>query len=772
MKRHSCIVLVAVGCAVLGTSAATAANPPGLPPAGAGLPGAGRFPVRPVVVPQSTGGPDVFGYAWDESVPFAWIDATDGTQLSLGSCTDWSPSVAVPFPFRFYGKKVEILSVQYNGALEPLGGVAPSFYCEPERIPSGHGGAPLIAPLWSRFTEGSGAVFTKSGGKAPDRWLAVEWVERRFEGDPSSSLTFEAVLHEGGSITFQYQTMDYGGSSQRAVTGVQDTIGYAGLCYQDGSRIAAGTAVRFVAPKPAARVAIYPPVTGVFVAAGQAQQSATFLWGPRVFNDGELGADTFNLAADSTWDLSFYLSSDSDGDGIVDSGPVPQGWYCGVYPLVDAPPAVGAWNNAVITATSALDPTRSATAVVQNAVPARFALARQDAGETEKLMVARPDSLIDWTTDVDPSNYTWPAVVEEHSGDFLLVGFRHRWNGSAWVSQLDFSVVRSRTEITRLGYGTLDVHQGETMNAWGFEVAAAVTPDRHGGIIWHDDTYDSDGNENDNVYFAVVDEAGSLVFGPENVTRNEAFGRPGDEGVPFITGTHIAALGSDRFVLTWVAETDRAGGTERNVYMTIYDSGGDQVMGVTNLSDIPAGTGAAECVGTGELSDGRAAVAFPTTSGGRIQVHVLDGEGTDVAMAPLEADGRSIDIVELGERRTLIAWLAGGDAEFAILDPTFAVAVQPTPLPSPVPGSDSDALSVTTDALGNGIIVWQGFQSYRFLTYAYVDPSGRILTPPTVFFTSNLSGYFSRGSGVTTYRPFADVPRAVVHGRVRRAHLR
>ncbi|MCG6962472.1 MAG: S-layer homology domain-containing protein, partial [Acidobacteria bacterium] len=264
-------------------------------------------------------------------------------------------------------------------------------------------------------------------------------------------------------------------------------------------------------------------------------------------------------------------------------------------------------------------------------------------------------------------------------------------------------------------------------------------------------------NENDNVYFAILDEAGNVLFGPDNVTNNSAFGQPGDLEVPFIWNTHIAATGDNRFVLAWVAQTERAGGTECNVYLTICDSNGGQVREITNLSNLPAGGGLAQYVGVGDLSDSRVVVAYPTTTGGQIEAHILDSDGTEVAATPLGGNGRSIDAVELAGKRTLIAWAYSDNPQLAILDSSFAVAVPPG-FWSDDPGATTiRGLSVTRDARGNGIVVWEGWQPYASLHYLYLDPydGGGAYT---VFSTLTDSFFLGRGSSITTYRPFADVP--------------
>ena len=58
-----------------------------------------------VAAPLATGGPDDFGYTWDDSVTFNWIDATRGIDSGLSRSTSGA-SVSGPidlgFAFKFY----------------------------------------------------------------------------------------------------------------------------------------------------------------------------------------------------------------------------------------------------------------------------------------------------------------------------------------------------------------------------------------------------------------------------------------------------------------------------------------------------------------------------------------------------------------------------------------------------------------------------------------------------------------------------------------------
>ncbi|NOZ78383.1 MAG: hypothetical protein GXP48_04220, partial [Acidobacteria bacterium] len=557
---------------------ALASGPPIVPSMGRGL------------APHSTGGPDHFGYTWDDSEPYAWIDATGGTALALHTSTDSYVSVSLPFSFTYYGAASSSVLVHYDGCALFQANQWPSYLAYPRALPSPVEPNTIVTPYWSRFENNSGTVYALSGGTAPDRWEVIEWHGMQDGSDPSSSYTFEAVFHENGDITFQYLSMTYGSSSRLAVTGIEDGTGYDGLMYQDGSQIPAGTAIRFTRPAPVARAFVYPSTVGAFVAMGLPQQLVTSYFGPNVFNSGELGDDTYDLTVSSGWNVTLDGESDTNGNGIPDTGSLAQQQSRTLYVDVDAPATPAASNTAVITATSSRDPSATDQVTIQAAVPARFVQAH---GSSRLLRIATPLG----TTDVQltpQGTYTdaMPTVLELNSGNLLYTWTRQGVNSNTYVDRI-FCQVLDRTGQVVVDTFRVDDSVDDSFTTWIWDVATAESPDGRIGIVWHQDRYDTSNNENDNVYFAVIDETGHVLVPPVNVTNNAAFGKDGDLGVPFISYTKIAATSDNRFLLAWQKESTQGAGTEENVYTAIYDSAGTKVQGIVNRSGIAAGAGTA-----------------------------------------------------------------------------------------------------------------------------------------------------------------------------------
>lgn len=68
----------------------------------------------------------------------------------------------------------------------------------------------FVAPLWLGLEVGNGRVFWELRGTAPDREVIVQWNQVRVRGAPSKLATFQARIHQLGTVTFSYRTVPTG----------------------------------------------------------------------------------------------------------------------------------------------------------------------------------------------------------------------------------------------------------------------------------------------------------------------------------------------------------------------------------------------------------------------------------------------------------------------------------------------------------------------------------------------------------------------------------
>ena len=76
-------------------------------------------PLSPNEAPLSTGGPDEFGYTWDDAVALNWIDTTSGVNTGLtGYSTNQADGpVSLPFTFKYYENIYSSLYIAASGYL-------------------------------------------------------------------------------------------------------------------------------------------------------------------------------------------------------------------------------------------------------------------------------------------------------------------------------------------------------------------------------------------------------------------------------------------------------------------------------------------------------------------------------------------------------------------------------------------------------------------------------------------------------------------------------
>ena len=302
------------------------------------------------------------------------------------------------------------------------------------------------------------------GGSAPNRWFVVEWNRVRGDccsGDGDEEYTFEALLHEGGDIVFQYATMTTHGSYWCQASGIEDSTGLDGLAtspYCD--EIAPNHAVRITRPAPAARVALTPLAQGAFGAAGTIVQ-----FNQAVRNTGEFGTDTYDLNVASSWPTTLYQAdgstplTDTDGDGTPDTGPVGQGGSktIVVKTALPAGASVGASNEAQVMAASSLNPTKMKTARFQTGVPAQFAQTYSQSGRPT-VGFYRPDQQAARQT-TDPYGYG-PAVATAPDGNIVQVWYQGRSIGNnRYVSELYYAVLDNRGNVIRPAARLTDLEQ-------------------------------------------------------------------------------------------------------------------------------------------------------------------------------------------------------------------------------------------------------------------------------------------------------------------------
>ncbi len=711
-----------------------------------------------------SGGPDQFGYLWLDNSPLDWIDASGGSDTGIDGTTDHAGPIPIGFSFKYYENTYTELYVSRNGYI--------SFHDDDiwwksqSEIPSRIKPNDVIAPHWVPIDNINGYIRYLSGGDAPHRWFAVEWnrVESDCcaDGDTPEEYTFEVILHENGDIVFQYGDMIFDGSYYCQSSGIEDSLGIDGLsitafCEQ----IPSNHAVRIYRPDPAARVFVHPASQGSFVGTGEGDALSNLAEPPAspltqttesfkimVNNRGDFGTDTFDFSITSAWPLSVYSSNgvtpltDTDTDGLIDTGPVAQGTGITIVARIDPPPgaAVGDHNQAEVKLCSSIDPGNCDTTLLATAVPGPFAQVFMDTNNgAMSLCLARPEAqaLTRVTEDWHYGNN--PAVSETPDG------FVYLWSTSAGI---EYTVLNHSggviKEVTRLTDST-----GSEFYHY-YEPVPAVTHNGRIGVAWREDLYNfSSGLRNYNIYFAILNAKGDVILEPTNLTLNDQW-----ESQPTVgfTTPSISSTTDNHFVLAWRRWTSTSEGWTSDIFYTIKGLNGADILPVTEFTENAYDPALAA------LNNSNVMLIWEQSNNPYFAV--LNSEGSIVygpsMLSSVAGSPYDFDAVQLADGNIVIAWTEWNYIQslyqigYAVLDNGFQLVKASTVLDTSSP--DSLGPSLAKDGSNQAILTWSDnwYNSAKNLYYAMLDSSGNIVTPPMIFYTgqgeepsisTNTSGY-------------------------------
>ena len=714
---------------------------------------------------------DDFGYTWNDEVPLEWIDATVGinTGMTGNSGGQVYGPVALGFSFPYYENELTDLYIAASGY---VGFDESSNWPSQSHIPASGEPNNVIAPYWAPLyltpNSPAGEVYFLQGGDEPDRYFVVEWFEvAGYRPDDTGArddlFHFQVILYENGDIRFQYGLMNFTENSYCASAGIEDFYGEDGLNYLPFcSTPPTNQAVLFSRPELSARVQASPNYQSKFINPGGSNSFPISLK-----NIGDLGEDTYSLEVVANWTVTMLDSDqktpliDLDGDGKIDVGPLAEDEEIKIFANVSADPAVkvGTQEEIDLTFTSQINSVRSQTVKIQVAVPSRFTqVFRDDADGAMSLFYAKPQE-----SSVKPatSNGWWgynPVVAEIPSGNFLYLWERYRYleNTSIIVSEIEYRLVNYTgdplTDVIRL-----TSHGSSSSQIYDEQPVLAVAPDGSIGIAWRRRTVrEVEGTleENWNVYFAIMDQYGSIEIAPKNLTQNGSWYRNGELnfGVPRFWNVRISANEQNQFGLVWHQESqETASGTciencsLNDIYITIWHSSGVQIRPITRMTnDIISGYQSYSSPNLVALSRNRWLLAYNHREGG-MAFSVLDAEGNLIRERSFIAGtgfGWSTVVKQsIGKERVTIAWTAWAgnnpQVHMVVLNSnSFDLVNGPMTLTNPAASTGGDLASLAQDAKGNMIVTWTDFSSSnrRNLYYAYLDENGEIITDPMVFY--------------------------------------
>jgi hypothetical protein len=686
---------------------------------------------------QSSGGPDAFGYRWEE-VTFDWKDTSGGVTVTQRD-NDWVGPHDIGFFFDFYGQKYRQFYLDSNGYVG-FDGTQTMSYPGDAPLPLSSRPNNLIAPFWTDLDPSQGGtVRYLTVGRDT---LIVEWNNVPLKGT-SAPQTFQLILRETREekyIQFQYAAVSSNSASYTA--GIENADGTIGLEYRVPAT--GNHAVRFWLDQRPRGVLITPERQGTLAAPGTA---ATFRLAVRNLGTSP---DVFVLSRaayiSADWGVSFYQSDGTTPLSGNETGTIPSGDQKEFVAKLQLPSsaAVGNWTRATIRAASKADPSAIHGVTVDAMVGSSFAqvyLDDESGDGTEdaenyfdvvddgRLTVARV------TTDQDDSSYA--GVATTPGGRAVNVWNTTYRNDGMQVSEIQYAVLdRSGSFVRPVTRLTDNLAAGHT--TYDFGPAVDVAANGRIAFAWtRQEDADKDGELGRyNVWYAVVGESGTVLKAPTALTNN-------GEGYPRDRAPVVAALSDGRFVLAW--EHQAAPGGPVDVYDVLLDSSGAPLTASVHLTH---GPGRNVTPRLAPLPGGGAAIVWAADNAAgypEITYVTIDGQGNVTGPLAITSNGSSgaassdADAVTLSDGRLAVAWTQHTadvrQIQYAIVPAATAASPATSPAIHTVPNALSDAnvyVSLTTDDRDRLIMTWLDGHGKQYLYYALADASGTILTHATI----------------------------------------
>ena len=768
-------VLVLLGASLLPASPAYAqAEPPLAPPLptapepAAGPPGAqrdgdGNWRMRQEAAPvesadaATSGGPDDYGYVWDDSIPLNWIDATNGTDTGLsGNSTDQrTGAIPLPFAFKYYEAVYSSVYIGAAGYLTLLDSAnwnwSNQIHTPRPSVPNTVI-SPFSTPLTLATSGKNGRVFYQSGGAAPNRYFVVVWNAVTRQGE-DERYTFEVVLYETGDILFQYKTMEWGDDSWYycGYTGIEDAEGLDGFDYSSSYCVAPSIrdgvtkAIRFTRPAASARVKLTPRGQGRFSHAG-----ATETYEVTVYNNGELGADAYNVTLTSPWlataEIDGRALTDTNGDSIPDTGSIGQGERKKLKVHVKTPAFanVADTNLATLTLQSTRTSTVQRSAQLRTTIPTPFAQIYEDrASPGIRLAQADPDAMV---TRKFAGTVSWGedmAVAGTAAGGYVAMW--REWVNDAWYLRY--------TLLDGNGAPQIPVQNLMTMpSGWFGFLGVAVAPNGNIGLSWQqiqDRWVNSQWEYNYNVYFAALNPAGGYLLAPTNLTNNSNWWRDRDSVyVPCFYNGQIVATTDNRFAVAWEQEIVTDDFWQDDIFYTVRSGDGQVVKPVTQFSiNASTNVNSAERPRLAALDGNRFALAYYTWDTDGVRVAVLNSSG-DRTVGPVSISsdyGWPATAAQLSGGSLLVVWNVSRQGRsglrYALLSSAnLGVTAGPVDLVNPFSYVGDWAASIAVDAANRAVVTW-GDDDWNYRPahfYALLDGAGAILVPPTPWLAARI----------------------------------
>jgi hypothetical protein len=482
-------------------------------------------------------------------------------------------------------------------------------------------------------------------------------------------------------------------------------------------------------------------------------------------NTGSAPSDTFEISVNSSWPASLFGPDentplqDTNNSGTVDSGPLAPGAIFDLYVKVEISQQakLGDQNTTTLQISSWLSPEVSTETLISTAVPAAMTQVFRDGENAQSLYLIQSKNQEIKQASVNNNGGQNPAIAETLNG-YALVWSRWRFINDRWISELEYTLT-DKYGNTIKPVSRLTDHSSAARRTHDFRPVITASAGGNIAITWYREQIDDEDEVNQNIFLAIIDELGNVVFGPENLTNNTAWGPVGASNVPQYNMPRIASTGDDHFFTAWnytLGNPDIS--AVRDIYFDIRASNGDPVTTTVNLTnDLPDLNGNVSPV-LASVTGNRVLVAwvFREPENDDVFFTVLDSDGNTVKETQnLSTDDRVIDWVtfdaqELYTGRIIVAWKAWGCSStdddgrirYATISNAYRRIGQPKCLSKESLAVGGDwGVSMAVDADDNLSFTWtddwtylQNSDAKPNLYYALLDKNGAVNVKPMIIY--------------------------------------
>jgi hypothetical protein len=708
---------------------------------------ASPLPEQPLSRLFASGGPDVFGYTWDDTVPFAWVDVrAAGTSAPVLGDDATSGAIALGFPFRWYERQYDECFISTNGVVT-FG--QPDLAFQNTALPSVLAPGDMISPFWddlcvSCSDQNHGAIYYQVGGSQPNRFFAVQWWEVSSQ-DGKGLYNFELVLRENGDVLFQYGSL--AGDLTSCTVGIQNSSGRDGLqLLYDQAGLIQGKAVLFRRPVKTVRGLLYPETQGQLAVPGQ-----TLTYTLRFQNQSDLIMDTLQASTVPSGRAALYQSNgitplaDTDGDGLADTGPLNPGQALTltIRSQVPVTATIGYWQLITVIMTSTADPAVIRTADLYASVPPAFVQAWAEGWDPYGALDGEAWADFFQPVGVTAAQLTWdhqeqsaPVIIATDQGWVAAWSRRYLNQRGTSASEIAFAsispsgsgaTVAKVTDHSRNSISTLDISP-----------TLATAANGNVAVVWSRQyPQGSAGCAAENIYYAVRSSSGAAVRLPDWLAGTGQAYCPDDpaSGTSRHLAPTVAATANNQFLIVW--QRDRVdSGRFQDLYHAVIDTSGNLVKSPAPL--ITDTLAASEyglfhprlvSLPTGPLlllweqpPDIYYAVLDSSLQWVTLPTSLTKGVGvanTGIAAAPL-TDGS-----------VLVSWIRDHQVAFALLNPVVGIAPPAVLLRTPSGGQPENISAIATEQ-GQVILTWSNQQGTD-LRYALIASNGTVVTPAMPF---------------------------------------